>query len=142
MTSPASEGSSSEERYRSLMERAADGIFVLSNAVKYGMPGTPLDVTIVWREQDVEVVVTNRGRGIAPEDRERVFRRFERTSGAKGKKGLGLGLYICRGLVAAHGGRIWVDGAADLTSFHFTLPVTIRARASGIEGLASSTGTT
>ena len=115
---------------------------LLSNAVKYGTPGTPVDVTIAWREQDVEVTVTNRGGGIAPEDRERVFRRFERTSGAKGKKGLGLGLYICRGLVAAHGGRIWVDGTADLTSFHFTLPVTIRSRASGIEGLARSTGTT
>ena len=112
---------------------------LLTNAVKYGTPGAPLDVTIVWRDEDVEVTVTNRGGGIAPEDRERVFHRFERTRGARGKKGLGLGLYICRGLVAAHGGRIWVDGTADLTSFHFTLPVTIRARASGIEGLAQPT---
>jgi len=115
---------------------------LLSNAVKYGTPGTPFDVAIVWREEDVEVTVTNRGAGIAPEERERVFRRFERASGAKGKKGLGLGLYICRGLVAAHGGRIWVDGTADETTFHFTLPVTTRARASGIQGLAWPIGTT
>ena len=57
---------------------------VLSNAVKYGMPGTPLDVALLWRDEDVEVTVTNRGEGIAPEERERVFRRFERASGAKG----------------------------------------------------------
>ena len=115
---------------------------LLSNAVKYGTPGTPFDITIDWRDEDVEVIVTNRGGGIVPEERERVFRRFERTSGAKGKKGLGLGLYICRGLVTAHGGRIWVDGTADVTSFHFTLPVTTRVRASGFQGLAQPTGTT
>jgi PAS domain S-box-containing protein len=98
---------------------------LVSNALKYGEPGSEVVVDVVWRKDEVEVAVTNHGHGIPPEEVGRLFSRFERTSEARasGAPGLGVGLYICRGLVEAHGGRIWVESAAHATTtFHFTLP--------------------
>jgi PAS domain S-box-containing protein len=98
---------------------------LLSNALKYGEPGSEVVLDVAWRKDEVEVAVTNHGHGIPPEEVGRLFSRFERTSDARasGAPGLGVGLYICRGLVEAHGGRIWVESAAHAaTTFHFTLP--------------------
>jgi len=99
---------------------------LLSNAVKYGAPQTPIDVDIDWRESEVEVSVSNKGAGLPPEDAERIFQRFERGSAKNRSRvaGLGLGLYICRGLVEAHGGKIGVQSVVDdHTVFRFTLPL-------------------
>jgi two-component system sensor histidine kinase KdpD len=97
-------------------------INLLENATKYSPAGSPIDVSATAREAEIEVVVADRGPGIAKEDAERVFDKFYRVREAEGG-GVGLGLTICRGIVAAHGGRIWVEqreggGAA----FRFTLP--------------------
>jgi two-component system sensor histidine kinase KdpD len=97
-------------------------INLLENATKYTPPGTPIDVSARAHETEVEVVVADRGPGIAKEDAERVFDKFYRVREAEGG-GVGLGLTICRGIVEAHGGRIRVEpreggGAA----FRFTLP--------------------
>jgi len=99
---------------------------LLSNAVKYGSPNTPIDIDIDWGEFEVEISVANEGAGLPPEDAERIFQRFERGSvGRHGRvAGLGLGLYICRGLVEAHGGRISVKSVVGgRTVFCFTLPL-------------------
>jgi signal transduction histidine kinase len=69
--------------------------------------------------------VTNQGDGIAPEEMPKLFERFQRTErAATGRaRGVGLGLYITKGLIEAHGGRIWAESAPGrTTTFHFTLP--------------------
>jgi len=99
---------------------------LLSNAVKYGDPGTEIVVSLERAGDEVEIAVINRGPGIPARDQASVFHRFSRTPGAKGGKvaGLGLGLYITRGLVEANGGRIWVESTPnDRTAFRFTLPI-------------------
>ena len=99
---------------------------LLSNAVKYGYPATEIRVEIERRGAVVQVAVTNQGPGIAPEDIPHLFTRFHRTRAAAGEgvPGLGLGLYIARGLVEAHGGRIWVESVPGrTTTFRFTIPI-------------------
>lgn len=99
---------------------------LLSNAGKYGYPNTETLVRLWPIEGEVEVSVANEGEGIPIEERARLFTRFHRTRSAERGpvKGLGLGLYISKGLVEAHGGRIWVDSVPKkTTAFHFTLPV-------------------
>jgi PAS domain S-box-containing protein len=99
---------------------------LLSNAVKYGDPSAEIRVDVVSRDAEVEVAVSNRGAGIAPEELPRLFSRFYRTTRAPTERveGLGLGLYISKGLVEAHGGRIWGESTpGDTTTFRFTLPV-------------------
>ena len=98
---------------------------LLSNAAKYSFPDTEVTVDLAPAAGEVLVAVVNRGAGISPEERERLFTRFHRTRAAKEEKvpGLGLGLYITKGLVEAHGGRIWVESKPDeRTTFRFTLP--------------------
>jgi len=78
------------------------------------------------RDDEVEIVVTNRGQGITAEELPHLFLRFARTPRAQAgpKLGLGLGLYIAKGLVEAHGGRIWAESIPEqTTSFHVTLPL-------------------
>ncbi|HET7928891.1 MAG TPA: ATP-binding protein [Actinomycetota bacterium] len=96
---------------------------LLDNARKYSPGGTPIQVRVVGDDRRVTVEVRNSGSGIAPEDREAIFERFRRVDGS-GAPGAGLGLYISRGLVRAHGGELEVsdapEGGAALT---FWLPV-------------------
>jgi PAS domain-containing protein len=107
---------------------------LVSNASKYGTPGTEIRVDVEGHDQELEVTVTNHGRGIAPEELPRLFQRFMRSSAsvASGTPGIGLGLYICKGLIEAQGGRIWAESTpGDTTSFHFTLPSTVGEPRSG-----------
>jgi len=98
---------------------------LLSNASKYGDAGTEIRVDVDGGGDQVEVTVTNRGRGIPADEVPGLFQRFMRskTSRASGIAGIGLGLYICRGIVEALGGRMWAESTpGETTSFHFTLP--------------------
>lgn len=96
---------------------------LLSNAVKYGEPGTDIQIALEDQGEAALVSVINRGRGIPAGEIGTLFSRFKRTSTSAGVTGIGLGLYICKGLVEAHGGRIGVQSAPGaLTRFHFTLP--------------------
>jgi PAS domain S-box-containing protein len=99
---------------------------LLENAAKYSPRDAPIDVKVVPSEDGVEVTVKDEGMGIAPEDIPRLFDRFYQAKRAREMRaGLGLGLYITRGLVAAHGGRIWVDSEpAHGSTFHVWLPST------------------
>jgi signal transduction histidine kinase len=99
---------------------------LLSNARKHGVPGTPITVGIAAKGALVEVRVSNQGPGIPPEEIPRLFTRFARArrAHAEGTPGLGLGLYIAKGLVEAQGGRIWAESVPGATTtFSFTLPV-------------------
>ena len=97
---------------------------LLSNALKYSNPGTPVLVRARQTDHLIEVSVQDFGQGIAPEDLPHIFERFYRTKGGRKAEGIGLGLYITMMLVKAHGGRIWVESEVGKGStFYFTLPV-------------------
>ena len=102
---------------------------LLSNAGKYSYPESEIVIEARCDARVVTISVTNLGPGIPAHDLPRVFARHYRTSAAESGHvpGLGLGLYIARGLVEAHGGRIWVESeAGGRTTFRFTLPVAAR----------------
>jgi signal transduction histidine kinase len=83
---------------------------LLSNAAKYAPQGTQVTVEGRARPEEVVVCVHDEGPGIPAEDVPRVFDRFFRSSEASRRtKGAGLGLYLARAVIEAHGGRIWVD---------------------------------
>jgi signal transduction histidine kinase len=99
---------------------------LLSNAAKYGDAGNTIDVEVMPLGIEVQVSVSNRGPGITAEEIPRLFSRFYRTAtpDVTRSPGVGLGLYIAKEVVEAHGGRIWVESVPDqTTTFHFTLPL-------------------
>ncbi|MHB8416583.1 MAG: sensor histidine kinase [Myxococcales bacterium] len=97
---------------------------LLSNAVKYGSPNEPIGVEVRSAEREVGVKVTNGGPEIPRDELPNLFRRYYRTADARAhpQEGLGLGLYIARGIVEAHGGRIWAESRPGETAFRFALP--------------------
>jgi len=97
---------------------------LLENAVKYTAPGTPIEISAAQIDGQVRVDVADRGPGIPAGEEHRIFDKFYRIVGEGPVSGVGLGLTICRGIVTAHGGRIWVEarpGGGAL--FRFTLPL-------------------
>lgn len=94
---------------------------LVSNALKYSAPMTPVTISIRRDNGQVRVSVTNSGPSIPAGDEERIFTRFYRGQGHQ-QEGYGLGLYLARRLVGQHGGRIWVESTpAKVTTFCFTL---------------------
>ncbi len=107
---------------------------VLSNLIANALKFTPEggEITVVARVEPalVTIEVRDTGPGIAVEQRTRVFERYWQGEGAKQQGSLGLGLYICKTIVEAHEGRIWVDSAVGQGArFCFTLPRTAAATA-------------
>lgn len=97
---------------------------LLSNAQKYATPGTPIAIRVSRHGDEVLVAVSDQGKGIAPEDMPHLFQRFSRAKNERRATGTGLGLYITRVLVEAHGGHIQVSSEVGRGStFSFTLPV-------------------
>ncbi|MBI2953982.1 MAG: sensor histidine kinase [Chloroflexi bacterium] len=97
---------------------------LLTNALKFSPPETEVLVRAEKTDDEVTVSVTDRGIGIAPEDLPHLFERFYRARVTRIAEGLGLGLYITRMLVEAHGGRVWVESEPGKGStFYFTLPL-------------------
>ncbi len=107
-------------------------INLLENAAKYTLPGTQIDVTASEVGGEVRVEVADRGPGVPKGQEEAIFRKFFQSPGPQGSAhsgrmppgGAGLGLTISRGIITAHGGRMWVEhrpggGAA----FRFTVPL-------------------
>lgn len=96
---------------------------LLSNALKYSPPDSEVLLELCESGEQAEVRVVNAGPGIPPDEVPRLFDRYMRSRHVMRDepKGLGLGLYIAKGLVDAHGGRIWVDSAPNRTAFHFTI---------------------
>jgi PAS domain S-box-containing protein len=95
---------------------------LLSNALKYGN-SQPVSVTARAQGENVEIAVSDRGVGIAEEDLERIFGQFERATQRRTSGGLGMGLYIARQIVQAHGGWIYVDSRLGSGStFRVVLP--------------------
>jgi signal transduction histidine kinase len=97
---------------------------LLGNAMKYA-PGGTIRITGQARGDAVIICISDEGPGIAPEDIPHIFDRFYRAPEmARQTKGAGLGLYLTRAIVEAHGGRIWVDTAPGKgVRICFLLPV-------------------
>jgi signal transduction histidine kinase len=106
---------------------------LLSNAVKYGHPERPIRISAVPCEDGVAIAVANEGTSLTKEEIGRMFSRFYRASSQNRSdvRGLGLGLYIARGLVESHGGRIRVTSENGVTTFQFTLPTLLTKASHG-----------
>ena len=99
---------------------------LIENAKKYSPERTPIKIK-VWQENgEAQIAVEDSGIGIPAADLPGIFERFSRASNVDDRRfhGMGLGLYICRGIVEEHGGRIWVDSEIGKGStFHVALPI-------------------
>src|ERR1041385_4267704 len=96
---------------------------LVSNSIKYA-PGKPVDVVLERAGDRARIVVRDHGMGIPPADQERIFDRFERAVASQNYGGFGLGLWIARQLVEAHGGEISVESKiGDGAAFIVELPL-------------------
>jgi two-component system, OmpR family, sensor histidine kinase KdpD len=100
---------------------------LIENAGKYAPQGTTIDVSCQLIDGAIEFAVADRGPGIPANEEARIFAKFYRMERQGGPRGAGVGLSICRGIVEAHGGRIWVEprgGGGAI--FRFAVPVSDR----------------
>lgn len=108
---------------------------LIANALKYGAPAAPVELAIEEIDGTAHLSVANQGPAIPADELACLFDRYARARAARASatKGSGLGLYIAKGLVEAHGGRIWVERSDDQTVFRFTLPLDDTGRPEGGE---------
>jgi two-component system, OmpR family, sensor histidine kinase KdpD len=96
---------------------------LVDNALKYSPVDVPIEIEAQLRDEELKIMVADRGKGIREQDLERVFDKFFRAASPGAPRGAGLGLSICKGFVGAHGGRIWArsrtHGGTQIT---FVLP--------------------
>ncbi|MDE3010267.1 MAG: DUF4118 domain-containing protein [Pseudomonadota bacterium] len=105
-----------------LIERVLANL--LENACKYTPPDSPLEILVHRAERELQVRVRDHGPGIPPALKEAIFEKFTRGHAESATPGVGLGLAICRAIVAAHGGRIWVEPThPNGATFVFSLPL-------------------
>ncbi len=99
---------------------------LLSNAIKYA-EGGEVRVTLNRSETGVQVAVQDQGAGMTAEEIGRLFQLYSRLARTRHIAGNGLGLYLTRGILAAHGGRIWASspGPGQGSTFTFTLPLSV-----------------
>jgi len=98
---------------------------LLTNAAKYGNRNDTVQINITPSEYDVRVSVEDKGPGISPEFKDRVFEKFSQSdsSDSRSAGGYGLGLSIVKAIIEAHGGHVGFDSQKDLgTKFYFDLP--------------------
>lgn len=96
---------------------------LVSNSLKYAPARTLVCIRARVKEGSIHVQVSNQGPQVPPEDLERIFDKFYRITAAERVTGTGLGLSICKGIIEAHGGRIWAENLPDGLAFNFTLPL-------------------
>ena len=99
---------------------------LLDNAFKYAADGGPVEVCLEADEETALVRVTNHGSGIGPDEHERIFDRFYRGMACRPAPGTGLGLYVARKILLAHGGNLYLydDGrTSNTTTFCVSLPI-------------------
>jgi two-component system sensor histidine kinase KdpD len=105
---------------------AIDQVFsnLLENAVKYTPPQTAIRIAAHIHADELQVSVSDQGPGIPVDERPRIFDKFYRLERRHAPHGSGLGLVVCKGLIEAHGGRIWIeDTPGGGVTFIFTLPL-------------------
>jgi two-component system sensor histidine kinase KdpD len=102
-------------------------INLIGNSLKYSPAGTSVRVEAQQRDSDfVAVRVINHGPPVPEEHLDRIFEKFYRVTATDRVTGTGLGLSICKGIIEAHGGRIWAENLRDGLAFNFTLPLRVK----------------
>lgn len=104
-----------------LMEQVL--VNLLENAAKYAPQRSSIELRVALRNNAVEIAVADRGLGISADEEQHIFERFYQLQPDQ-EGGVGLGLTICRGIIEAHGGRIWLEerpGGGAV--FRLTLPL-------------------
>jgi PAS domain S-box-containing protein len=108
---------------------------LLSNAVKFAPTGSTVTIAATSGDQNIILSVSDEGEGIAPENLNRLFRKFQQVDGSSSRRkgGTGLGLAITKALVEQHGGRIFVDSELGRgTRFSITLPLATPEEAAAV----------
>jgi two-component system sensor histidine kinase KdpD len=108
-----------------LMEQVI--INLVRNSLKFAPPGSPVHLSAQVEGEHLRVTVSNTGPHIPEAYLERVFEKFYPIPGRDTQQSTGLGLSICKGIVEAHGGRIWAANLPVGVAFHFTLPLSRRS---------------
>jgi len=99
-------------------------INLLENAVKYSLPDGEISMSVQQRDKELLFSIINVGSTIPAKDRKDVFDKFYRLHVSKNRAGIGLGLSICKGIIEAHKGKIWVESSGqNKNCFIFSLPV-------------------
>jgi two-component system, OmpR family, clock-associated histidine kinase SasA len=99
-------------------------INLLDNASKYTPVGGQIKVVVLHRtSQKVQVTIIDNGAGIPTADHDLVFQKYYRIKRDESEEGYGLGLPLCKSIIRAHYGQIWIESSERGSSFHFTLPV-------------------
>jgi two-component system sensor histidine kinase KdpD len=98
---------------------------LVSNSVKFAPSHTDIGIKASHKNGTIQISVSDRGPGIPPSERDRVFEVFFQLSNPDMKRqGAGLGLAICKGLIERHGGHIWIEERSEPgATIAFTLPV-------------------
>ena len=105
-----------------LIEQVLINLF--ENAAEYTPAGTTITITAKTIKPDIHVVISDDGPGLTPGEEERIFDKFYATQAGVPQKAGGLGLAICRGIIHAHGGKIWAqNGPESGAIFTFALPI-------------------
>jgi signal transduction histidine kinase len=95
---------------------------LLGNAIKFTPEGGDVAISVARDGEMIRFTIADSGPGIHPEHQAHVFERYWKHE-TQGAKGTGLGLFIARSLVDAHGGRIWIESQPGRgATFHFTIP--------------------
>ena len=97
---------------------------MVSNSLKYAPSNSVINISAKTEGEAIHVQVSNQGPQVPAEHLERIFDKFYRITAADRVTGTGLGLSICKGIIEAHGGRIWAENVQDGLAFNFTLPRT------------------
>ncbi len=98
---------------------------LISNAIKFSLPATKVTLTIWDNGQELQVEVTDRGIGIAPEEQDKIWQRFYQVDGSATRSygGTGLGLALVRQVVEQHQGKVWVKSKpGEGSTFFFSIP--------------------
>jgi two-component system sensor histidine kinase KdpD len=100
---------------------------IVGNAAKYSPAGSDILLEANIKEGQLSISVKDRGPGIAPDEIDQVFEKFFRSRHQDRSAGTGMGLAIARGIIEAHGGKIWVESSVgEGAAFTFTLPVEVK----------------
>ena len=118
---------------------------LLSNSARHSPESSPIHMAVSWEEVHVQFSVTDHGNGLSPGILLQLFKKFTRMDGddnGQNLGGSGMGLAICKGIVEAHGGRIWAEseGAGLGAWFTFTLPVAAESGSRTMSGSQRTAG--